>query len=82
LVTVSIVVEKGIVRSKSIIVDSTHTLLRSNPFSAIEVLRERSKLLQKTICLFDDQWKERMPEKNTTNELEKELGYCKEWRDG
>ncbi|MFV8360978.1 IS1182 family transposase [Flavobacterium sp. LS1P3] len=76
--TVSIAIEKGIVRSKSIIVDATHTLSRSNPFSAIEVLRERSKLLRKTVYLFDDQWKERMPEKNNTNELEKELTYCKE----
>jgi hypothetical protein len=76
--TVSIAVEKGIIRSKSIIVDATHTLSRSNPFSAIEVLRERSKLLRKTVYLFDDQWKERMPEKNNTNELEKELVYCKE----
>lgn len=76
--TVSIAIEKGIVRSKSIIVDATHTLSRSNPFSAIEVLKERSKLLRKTVYLFDDQWKERMPEKNNTNELEKELTYCKE----
>jgi transposase len=76
--TVTIAVEKGIIRSKSIIVDATHTLSRSNPFSAIEVLRERSKLLRKTVYLFDDQWKEHMPEKNNSNELEKELTYCKE----
>lgn len=76
--TVTIAVEKGIIRSKSIIVDATHTLSRSNPFSAIEVLRERSKLLRKTVYLFDDQWKERMPVKNNTNELEMELAYCKE----
>jgi transposase len=76
--TVSIALEKGIIRSKSIIVDATHTLSRSNPFSAIEVLRERSKLLRKTVYLFDDQFKERMPEKNISNELEKELAYCKE----
>jgi transposase len=76
--TVTIAVEKGIIRSRSIIVDATHTLSRSNPFSAIEVLRERSKLLRKTVYLFDDQWKERMPEKNNSDELEKELTYCKE----
>lgn len=35
--TVSIAVEKGIIRSRSIIVDATHTLSRSNAFSAIEV---------------------------------------------
>lgn len=76
--TVTIAIEKGIIRSRSIIVDATHTLSRSNPLSAIEVLRERSKLLRKTVYLFDDQFKERMPQKNNSNELEKELAYCKE----
>ena len=76
--TVSIAVEKGIIRSKSLIVDATHTLSRSNPYSAIEVLRERSKLLRKTIYLFDEDFKELMPQKNTDNDLEKELAYCKE----
>ena len=76
--TVSIAVEKGIIRSKSLIVDATHSLSRSNPYSAIEVLRERSKLLRKTIYLFDEDFKELMPQKNTDNDLEKELAYCKE----
>ena len=76
--TVTIAIEKGIIRSRSIIVDATHTLSRSNPFLAIDVLRERSKLLRKTIYTFDDQFKERMPQKNTDNDLEKELVYCKE----
>ena len=76
--TVTIAIEKGIIRSKSIIVDATHTLSRSNPFLAIDVLRERSKFLRKTIYLFDEQFKDLMPEKNTENDLEKELAYCKE----
>jgi Transposase DDE domain/Transposase domain (DUF772) len=76
--TVTIAIEKGIIRSRSIIVDATHTLSRSNPFLAIDVLRERSKLLRKTVYTFDDQFKERMPQKNTDNDLEKELVYCKE----
>ena len=79
--TVTIAVEKGIIRSKSIIVDATHTLSRSNPFSAIEVLRERSKILRKTIYSFDEQWKDRMPERNNDNDLEKELAYCKTLED-
>jgi transposase len=76
--TVTIAVEKGIIRSKSIIVDATHTLSRSNPFTAIEVLRERSKQLRKTIYTYDEDWKERMPKKNVDNDLKKELAYCKE----
>lgn len=76
--TVSIAIEKGVIRSKSIIVDATHTLSRSNPFSTIEVLRERSKQLRKTVYKYDEHWKERMPKKNIDNDLEKELAYCKE----
>jgi transposase len=76
--TVTIAIEKGIIRSKSIIVDATHTLSRTNLFSAIEVLRERSKQLRKAIYTFDEQWKEHMPKKNEDNDLEKELAYCKE----
>jgi transposase len=76
--TVSIAIEKGIIRSKSIIVDATHSLSRSNPYSALEVLRERSKLLRKAVYAIDDNLKKGMPEKNTSNDLEKELAYCKE----
>ena len=48
---VAIAIEKGIVKSKSIIVDATHTLSRSNSFSAIQVLKERSKLLRKAVYI-------------------------------
>lgn len=76
--TVCIAIEKGVIRSKSIIVDATHTLSRSNPFSAIEALRERSKQLRKVIYSYDQGWKDQMPKKNVDNDLEKELLYCKE----
>ncbi len=76
--TVRIAVEKGILVSKSIIVDATHTLSRSNPFLAIEVLRERSKLLRKIVYSYDETWKERMPEKPKEDDLEKELVYSKD----
>jgi transposase len=75
---VSIAIEKGIIRTKSIIVDATHTLSKSNPFSAIDVLRTRSKQLRKVVYSFDEGWKDRMPAKNNDNDLEKELAYCKE----
>jgi transposase len=76
--TVMIAIDKGIIKSKSIIVDATHTLSRSNPFSGIEVLRERSKLLRKTVYQFDEAFKSKMPTKNTENDLNKELAYCRE----
>ena len=76
--TVSIAIEKGIIRSKSIIVDATHSFSRSNPYSALEVLRERSKLLRKAVYAVDEDLKGSMPEKNDSGELEKELAYSKE----
>lgn len=79
--TVSIAIEKGIVKSKSIIVDATHTLSRSNPFSAVQVLKERSKLLRRAVYTIDENWKERMPEKNVGDDLQKEIAYCKELED-
>ncbi|WP_184551136.1 IS1182 family transposase [Mucilaginibacter sp. FT3.2] len=75
--TVSIALEKGIIRSRSIIVDATHSLSRSNPYSAMEVLRERAKLLRKAVYAIDEDMKSRMPEKNDSNDLEKELAYCR-----
>lgn len=76
--TVSLAIEKDIIKSRSIIVDATHSLSRSNPYSALEVLRERSKLLRKAVYNIDENMKDRMPKKNTTDELDKELAYCKE----
>lgn len=76
--TVTIAIDKGIIKSRSIIVDATHTLSRSNPFSSIEVLRERSRLVRKTVYQFDENFKSKMPVKNTENDLNKELAYCRE----
>jgi transposase len=68
--TVSIAIEKGIIRSKSIIVDATHSLSRSNPLSPIEVLKERARQLRKVVYSIDENWKGRMPKKNEDNDLE------------
>lgn len=74
--TVSIAIEKGIIKSKSTIVDATHSLSRSNPLSPLEVLKERARQLRKVVYSTDESWKERMPPKNDDNELEQELLYC------
>lgn len=76
--TVSVAIEKGIVRSRSIIVDATHSLSRSNPHSALEVLQERSKLLRKAVYAVDEDMKDQMPVQNTSGDLEEQLAYCTE----
>ena len=74
--TVCIALEKGIIRSKSIIVDATHSLSRSNPLSPIEILKERARQLRKVVYSTDENWKGRMPKMNEDNDLEQELSYC------
>ncbi len=76
--TVCLAIEKDIIKSKSIIVDATHSLSRSNPHSALDVLRERSKLLRKAVYAIDGGMKGRMPEKNESGDLGKEIAYCRE----
>lgn len=75
--TVDIAIEKGIIKSRTIIVDSTHTGSRSNPYSPIEILRLRSKQLRKSLYDADEAVKDDLPSKNTDDELEHELDYTK-----
>lgn len=76
--TVAIAIDKGIIKSKSIIVDATHTKSRSNPLSPLEVLKERAKLLRKMAYSVDEDIKEQLPQKNIGDNLEQELNYCSE----
>jgi hypothetical protein len=45
--TIEIALEKGIIKSKPVIVDDTHTSARYNQKSPLEILQERSKRLIK-----------------------------------
>lgn len=79
--TVEIAIEKGIIKSRTIIVDATHTGSRSNPYSPIEILRLRSKQLRKSLYESEESVKDSLPPKNTDDELEHELDYTKELLD-
>lgn len=76
--TVEIALEKGIIETKSIIVDSTHTRARYNKKSPREALQEQSKKLRRVIYEVDETIKEKLPAKNMEDSLEKELEYCNE----
>lgn len=75
--TVDIAIEKGIIKSRTIIVDATHTGSRSNPWSPLEILRLRSRQLRKSIYESNEIQKERLPAKNTVDDIEHELDYTK-----
>lgn len=74
--TVEVAIEKGIIKSKSIIVDATHTKARYNQKSAKEILVERSKKLRKSVYEIDESIKGKFPAKTTTDVLEDEIEYC------
>lgn len=73
--TVEIAIEKEIIKSKSIIVDATHTKARYNQKSPKEILMDRSRKLRKSIYKIDETMKEKFPAKTTTNSLEDEIEY-------
>ena len=52
--TVSIAIELGVLKSKTIIVDATHTLARSNPISAAKNLEYYSKAVIKVVQSVDN----------------------------
>ncbi|MCR8978505.1 transposase, partial [Brevibacillus laterosporus] len=52
--TVQIAIEKGIIKSKAIIVDATHTKARYNQKSPKEILTDRSKKLRKAVYTIDE----------------------------
>lgn len=73
--TVAIAIEKGIIKSNSIIVDATHSGSRSNPYSPIQALKLRSKQLRKVLYDTQEGIKDILPSKNTDDNLEHELAY-------
>lgn len=74
--TVVIAIEKGIIKSKSIIVDATHSKARYNQKSPKEILMDRSKKLRKSVYEIDGTMKDKFPSKTTTDVLEHEIEYC------
>lgn len=74
--TVTIALEKGIIKTKSIIVDATHTKARYNQKTPREILQERAKQLRKSVYQIDETMKEKFPAKNTEDSLLKEIDYC------
>ncbi|MGD6880082.1 transposase, partial [Bacillus infantis] len=71
--TVEIALEKGIITSKTIIIDATHTKARYNQKSPKEYLQEISKNVRKAVYQIDESIKEKFPPKSTSNEVKDEL---------
>jgi hypothetical protein len=75
--TVEIAIEKGIIKSKAIIVDATYTKARYNQKSPREILQDRSRKLRKAVYSIDESLKAKFPTKNTADVLEEEIDTAK-----
>lgn len=76
--TVEIALEQGVIESKTIIVDATHTSSRFCAKSADEYLKEKAKLVRKTVYKYDESMKEKFPEKPTRDDVNETRSYCEE----
>lgn len=74
--TVNIAIDKEIIKSKSIIVDSTHTKARYNQKTPREKLLEYSKKLRKSVYMVNESLKDKFPAKVNNGLLEDEIEYC------
>ena len=75
--TVSIAKEHGLLKSKTIIVDSTHTNARYSQKSPLQSLQNISKKLRNNVYKIDESMKDKMPKKPSNGLLESEMEYTK-----
>lgn len=77
--TIKQAIEKGLIKSKAIIVDSTHTYSKCHPETPTQTLRRLSKNLRKEIYNSQIELAKYFPEKPAeTAELQEEIDYTKE----
>ena len=73
--SVELAIAKGIIKSTTIIVDSTHTFARYNSTSPRERLRELSKSLRHSVYELDPEIKNKLPPQVNNGILETEIIY-------
>lgn len=74
--TVQLAQEKNLLKSRTIIVDATHTKAHYNQKKPEEILQAQAKKLRKALYGFDPSLREKMPKKPENSTLESELSYC------
>jgi len=74
--TVELAITQGVLKSKTLIVDATHTKARYQQKSPKEFLQEKSKQVRKVVYQFDETMKSKFPTKPTSQDIQKEVDYC------
>jgi len=76
--TVEIAIAQGVLTSKKLIVDSTHSLSRYHNRRPHEVLQEQAKRLRKAVYAVDEGMKEKFPKAISGDNIEEHIEYCKQ----
>ncbi len=74
--SLKVAAEHGLIKSKSIIMDSTHTRSRANRRYPSEYLQKLGKELRKSLYRFDESVKKDLPEKYEGEDIEKAMSYA------
>lgn len=74
--SLKVAAEHGLIKSKSIIMDSTHTRSRANKHYPSEYLQKLGKDLRKSLYSFDESVKKDLPEKYEGLDLKKAMTYA------
>lgn len=73
--TTQVALNKSLIKGKTLIVDSTHTISKYNFQSSLNALKEASKKLRKACYSFDETIKSKIPKKNESSNLKDEIDY-------
>ena len=79
--SVKTAVELGVIKSRTLIIDATHTCSKYNPYAPVELLQLRSKKLRHSIYINTkepDTYRAMFPKKPVRKDLEEEIAYSRE----
>ena len=79
--SVKTAVELGVIKSRTLIIDATHTCSKYNPYAPVDLLQLRSKKLRHSIYINTkepDTYRAMFPKKPVRKDLEEEIAYSRE----
>lgn len=74
--TLEVAYEKKVLKSKTVYIDATHSNAKDNKKKAVDILKNKSKVIRKNAYKTSESLKEKMPTKPTTEELNDHVDYC------
>ena len=78
--SIKMAVDLGLMKSRTLIIDATHTCSQYNPYAPLGLLRLRSRQLRHAIYNFTvepEAYKKMFPKKNTSRDINLEIAYSR-----